>query len=340
MIVPFSEVLSHGHWLPLIFTILMGVAVLVYVILDGYDLGVGILLSGATSYEKDKMIASIGPFWDANETWLVLGVGILLVAFPAAHGIILSSLYLPTALMLIGLILRGVAFDFRVKVDARYKTYWNWTFFIGSCVTALCQGYMLGSYIVGFDQSFNSVIFSLLTGVCLMAGYAFVGSSWLIMKTEGLLQKKAIAWAQLALWGTALGMILVSLMTPFISPRIFAKWFQWPVFLYLSPIPLITGVLILTLHVTLKHLPKQGDRHSWVPFLGSVGLFLMGFLGLGYSFFPYIIPDKLTIWDAASSYDSLWIILIGALAVLPFIIGYTIYAYRIFWGKVGVLDYN
>ena len=190
MIVPFSEILSHGHWLPLIFTILMGVAVLVYVILDGYDLGVGILLSGANSYEKDKMIASIGPFWDANETWLVLGVGILLVAFPAAHGIILSSLYLPTALMLIGLILRGVAFDFRVKVDARYKTYWNWTFFMGSCVTALCQGYMLGSYIVGFDQSFNSVIFSLLTGVCLMAGYAFVGSSLLVNYENGRVTSK------------------------------------------------------------------------------------------------------------------------------------------------------
>jgi cytochrome d ubiquinol oxidase subunit II len=340
MTFPYTELLTNGHWLPLIFMVLMGVSILVYVILDGYDLGVGILLSGADSYEKDKMIASIGPFWDANETWLVLGVGILLVAFPAAHGIILTNLYLPTAFMLIGLILRGVAFDFRVKVHADHKTYWNWAFFAGSALTATSQGYMLGSYIVGFDDSLANLCFCLLTGVCLTAGYCFVGAGWLIMKTEGLLQKKAIAWAKLALWGTTLGMIFVSLTTPLVSPRIFAKWFCLPNFFFLCPIPLITGILTVGLYVVLKSLPKPKDRHAWVPFAGAVGLFLMGFLGLGYSFFPYIVPNHLTIWDAASSYDSLKIILVGALIVLPFILVYTIYAYRVFWGKVGTLEYD
>lgn len=333
------DIFYNGEWLPLVFVFLMGVSILAYVILDGYDLGVGILMSRATDAEKDKMIASIGPFWDANETWLVLGVGILLVAFPEAHGIILTGLYLPVAIMLGGLILRGVSFDFRAKAKAAHKHLWDKTFIGGSLVTAISQGFMLGLYIFGFNYNLQTIAFGLLAGACLAAGYSFVGAAWLIMKTEGVLQRKSIAWARLALWGTAFGMALVSATTPLLSERIFEKWFSLPNFFYLLPIPLIAAALFVILQLNLRKLPRPKDAYCWVPFVGSVGLFILGFLGLAYSFYPYIVPDKLTIYEAASSPESLKIILVGALIVLPCIIGYTIYAYRVFWGKVKDLSY-
>lgn len=326
--------------LPLIFVVLMGLAIFIYVILDGYDLGVGILLNKASDEEKDKMIASIGPFWDANETWLVLGVGILLIAFPLAHGIILSTLYLPVAVMLLALILRGVAFDFRAKVKAEHKNLWNRSFFTGSLVTALSQGYMLGMYIVGFKNDTYEIIFSLFIGICLAAGYVLVGSSWLIMKTEGDLQKKAVKWATTSLRGTALGLILVSVATPLVNIEIFYKWFIMPNIIYLSIIPICATILIVFLDRTLASLPKPKDKHAWIPFAGCVGIFLSGFAGLAYSFFPYIVPDRMTIWQAASAPESLLVILLGVVLVLPFIIGYTIFSYRVFWGKVHDLRYD
>lgn len=333
------ELFANDQWLPLAFMALMGISILAYVILDGYDLGVGILMSRATDSEKDKMIASIGPFWDANETWLVLGVGIMLVAFPEAHGIILTSLYLPVAVMLGGLILRGVSFDFRAKAKAHHKHLWDKAFMGGSLITAAAQGFMLGIYIVGFDYTPATIAFGLLAGLCVAAGYCLVGAAWLIMKTEGDLQKKAVRWAHIALWGTALGMAVVSIATPLISPRIFDKWFSLPNFFLLLPIPLITAALILLLEIVLRKLPRPNDSYCWVPFTGSVALFILGFHGLAYSFYPYIVPERLTIWQAASAPESLMIILVGALIVLPCIIGYTIFAYRVFWGKVKELSY-
>lgn len=334
------DAFSQAFWLPLVFMMLMGLAILIYVILDGYDLGVGILMRFADPREKDKMIASIGPFWDANETWLVLGIGLLLVAFPLAHGLILTALYLPVALMIGGLILRGVSFDFRAKARDNHKPLWDGAFILGSLLTTLAQGYMLGSYIMGFKSDMDTLAFGGLTALCLVAGYAFVGASWLIMKTEGSLQLKAIHWARKALWGVALGMVLVSLATPFISQRIFNKWFSLPNFFLLLPLPLMTGALIGGLAWVLNHLPHPKDRYCWVPFAGSVGLFLFGFQGLAYSFYPYIVPDRLTIWQAASASESLLIILVGAVVVLPCIIGYTFFAYRVFWGKVKDLSYS
>lgn len=333
------EFFENGQWLPFVFMVLMGISILAYVILDGYDLGVGILMNAASDAEKDKMIASIGPFWDANETWLVLGVGILLVAFPIAHGMILTALYLPAAAMLGGLILRGVSFDFRAKVQAKRKHLWDKSFIAGSLIATLAQGFMLGMYIVGFRYNVETVMFALLVGICLAAGYSFVGAGWLIMKTEGELQKKAIRWARQTLWGTALGMALVSIASPMISQRIFDKWFTMPEFILLLPIPLTAGALIILLEVVLRKLPRPNDRYCWVPFTGSVGLFVLGFHGLAYSFYPYIVPDRLTIWQAASAPESLMIILVGALIVLPCIIGYTIFAYKVFWGKVEDLTY-
>ncbi len=208
------------EWLPIAFAGLMGIAVLAYVILDGYDLGVGILVARASQDEKDRMIASIGPFWDANETWLVLGIGLLLVAFPAAHGMILTALYLPVAVMLFGLILRGVAFEFRAKVNAGQKIWWNRIFVAGSLIAALSQGYMLGLFVMGLEQTLPHVLFALLSAVCVAAGYAYLGAGWLILKTDGFLQEKAVRWGRISLILTGVGMLAVSLATPW-SPNAF-----------------------------------------------------------------------------------------------------------------------
>jgi hypothetical protein len=188
--------------LPLVFAVLMGVAVLLYVVLDGYDLGVGMLMPAATGDEQDVMVASIGPFWDANETWLVLGVGILLIAFPVAHGYILGALYLPVAAMLIGLMLRGVAFELRMKAVGWHAELWNWLFWFGSFLASFAQGFMLGRYLTAFQPGAGYLLFSLLVGAALCGGYVLLGATWLILRTEGALQRKAIAMDEV---GTAVG---------------------------------------------------------------------------------------------------------------------------------------
>jgi cytochrome d ubiquinol oxidase subunit II len=326
--------------LPLIFAGLMGVAILVYVILDGFDLGIGILFAMADHDEKDVMIAAIGPFWDANETWLVLAVGLLLVAFPVAHGIILTALYLPVFLLLVGLILRGVAFDFRAKVPLHRKGRWNFLFFAGSLTASLAQGYMLGVYVLGLQGGLAGFGFGVLVALCLAASYAAMGAAWLIYKTEGELQRKAVRFLRGALVFTVVGMVAVSLATPFASPRIFEKWFTWPEVALLAPLPVVTGLAFLWLWYLSFSLPARGDRHSLTPFLVLAAIFALGFAGLAYSFYPFVVPDRLTIWEAASASESLGIILVGTAFVLPIMIGASFYVYRVFGGKATDLSYD
>jgi len=331
-------------WLPLVFALVMALAMLAYVILDGYDLGVGILLRRADNEtQKDNMIASIGPFWDANETWLVLGVGVLLVAFPMAHGVILGALYLPVALMLVSLTLRGVAFDFRVKARAEHKPLWDRAFYTGSLLAGWSQGFMLGSLITGFKGNLWSTIFSSLIGLCLVAAYCLLGAGWLIMKSEGTLQLKAVAWARGSLWFTAAGVLAISLATPLVSTRIFEKWFSFPNVILLLPIPAVTLTLFIVIARSLKRLPTrlaQSNQYgAAVPFASTVGIFLLAFYGLAYSLFPWLVVDRVTIWQAASSTEALRVIFYGVVVVLPMIIGYTVFAYRIFWGKSTALQY-
>ena len=335
---------NSNQWLPIAFLGLMGISMLAYVILDGYDLGVGILLRRASDDDKDVMISSIGPFWDANETWLVLGVGILLVAFPMAHGVILTALYLPVALMLLGLILRGVAFDFRVKAHAQHKPWWNRAFYAGSLLAAFSQGVMLGLYITGFAQTAVAWIFAFITGLCLCAGYALLGSTWLIIRCEHKLQQQSVRWARGSLWLTGVGIAAISIATPLVSARIFDKWFSLPNFFLLLPIPAATAVLFFVIDRSLRRLPKRLDEGNeygaWIPFAATIGIFMLAFYGLAYSLFPYLVMDRIDIWQAASAPESLMIILVGASVVLPAIIGYTIYAYRVFWGKTRGLTYS
>ncbi len=326
--------------LPVVFTALMALAMLLYVVLDGYDLGVGILLHSVEDADKDRMIASIGPFWDANETWLVLGVGLLLVAFPVAHGVILGALYLPVTAMLVGLILRGVAFDFRVKARAAHKPLWNFAFWSGSLLAAFSQGFMLGSYVLGFRDDAVGVAFAVAIGLALCAGYALLGAGWLVLKAEGELRLRALRWAYRSLWLTGLGIAAVSVATPWVNPRIFEKWFELPQLLYLLPIPVVTALVFAATEGAIRRLRKGHSQRDWVPFAGAIMLFVLAFAGLAYSLFPYLVIDRLTIWDAAAATGSLKIMLVGAAVTLPMILVYTVYVYRVFWGRSAELSYD
>ena len=327
-------------WLPRAFAAMMGLSIVVYVVLDGFDLGVGLLFPFADAEEKDRMVSSIGPFWDANETWLVLAIGLLLVAFPAAHGDILTALYLPVAVMLIGLILRGVAFEFRVKAPLAYKGGWNFAFFAGSAMAAVAQGFMLGMYVMGLDYTWAHVGFATLTAVFLTVGYSFIGAAWLILKTQGALQEKAVDWAKGGIWGLALGIGAISLASPLVSERIFARWFTFPEFLLLLPLPLASAALLVTLFLVLRRLPTDDDSLAWAPFVCGTGLFVLAFAGMAYSFYPYVVPEQLTIYEAASAPESLFIIFVGAVITVPVIIAYTVLAYVVFGGKATDLRYD
>jgi cytochrome d ubiquinol oxidase subunit II len=262
------------------------------------------------------------------------------VAFPVAHGFILTALYLPVAIMLVGLILRGVAFEFRIKAPAEKKRLWNAAFVAGSLMTALSQGYMLGLYIMGLEATTWHVLFALVTALCVVAGYALIGATWIIFKTDGELQATAVGWARTCLLGAAAGLALVSIATPLVSPRIFAKWFSVPEFILLAPLPLTAAALLGVLWMALGHVGADPKRWDWLPFAATMALFAIAFAGLAYSFYPYIVPERLTIYESASAPESLLIILVGVAVVLPIILAYTALAYYIFRGKATELRYD
>jgi cytochrome bd ubiquinol oxidase subunit II len=330
--------MNWAEILPVLFMGLMGLSMLAYVVLDGYDLGVGMLLHRADDAQKDMMIASIGPFWDANETWLVLGVGILLIAFPKAHGIVLTALYLPVTLMLVGLMLRGVAFDFRVKARDNHKPLWNRAFLAGSAIASLAQGWMLGRYITGFAEGWVFTAFAAAIALLLPAAYVLLGACWLIMKTDSGLQRAALGWAKTAWVPFVIGMGLISIATPLVSTTVRDKWFSMPAFIALLPIPIMTLAALVGARAVLNSSRVLG-RLCWLPFALVIAVFLLGAFGLAYSLYPDVVIDRLTIWQAASATESLAVILIGCAVAVPSIVGYTVFAYRVFWGKARALDY-
>ena len=320
--------------LAIIFVGLMGLSILLYAILDGYDLGVGMLIPLDDDKESDTMIASIGPSWDANETWLVLAVGLMLIAFPAAHSMVLKALYLPAVVLLIGLIMRGVAFDFRAKAVFSHKPTWNKVFKFGSLIASLSQGYMLGLYIMAFEQTWQAYAFACLSAFGVSAAYCFIGATWLVMKTEHQLQQRAIGWAKKASLISLVGILAVSFVNLALKPEIFAKWFNWPNGLWLLPLPIICGLLFILCYLHLTRLALDPEKSCWQPFVAVVAIFCISFFALGFSFFPDIVPSKLTIWQAVAAPESLSFLFWGAIVVIPTILLYTAYSYRVFWGKV------
>jgi len=318
-----------AEWLPYFFVGVMGLALLLYVVLDGYDLGVGLLLPFAPEAEQDRMVASIGPFWDANETWLVLGVGVLLIVFPQAHGIILTSLYLPATLMLIGLVLRGIAFDFRIKAGDRHKHTWNRLFSFGSLLAALCQGWMLGSYITGLNGSALNYAFAALAALSLPALYVLLGALWLMCKTGGALADRAHQWAKLAWLPMGFALLLISIATPLVSERIAEKWFALPQALWLLPIPLLTLYCYVWTGWALR------GRRVASPvrvFFTVAAICLLAALGLAYSIWPDIIIGRMQILEAVAAPNSLFFTFVGVVLTVPMILGYTFFVYRIFRG--------
>jgi cytochrome d ubiquinol oxidase subunit II len=327
-----------GEWdLPLIWAGIIGIAVALYVILDGFDLGVGILFPTARDEkERDQMISSIAPFWDGNETWLVLGGGGLWVAFPRAYGAIMSALYLPVIVMLLALVFRGVAFEFRTVAETS-KRYWNFAFTGGSALAAICQGVILGALIQGItikDGVFaGSVLdfatpFALMCGLGVLSGYALLGATWLVMKTDGEVAARAKGHAKLALLAVLGFMAIVSLWTPLQFERIAARWFTTPNIYYLWPVPLLTAATAFALWRWLE------TGREIPPFLAAIVLFLLGYLGIVISVFPYLVPWSLTIWDTAAARSSQMFMLVGALIMLPIIIGYFVFVFWVFRGKV------
>ena len=322
--------------LPLIWAGVIGIAVAMYVILDGFDLGVGILFPFARDErERDQMMTSIAPFWDGNETWLVLGGVGLLVAFPRAYAAIMPALYLPVTVMLLALVFRGVTFEFRTI--ARRKDRWIAVFAGGSTVAAFAQGVILGGLIQGIRIENGAFAggaldwatpFALLCGLGVTAGYALLGATWLVMKTEGELATRARAHAKVLLLAVLGFMAIVSLWTPLAFPRIFARWFSLPNILFLWWVPLVTASVAFA---TWKWL-EQGRAAA--PFFATIALFLLGYLGLVISTFPYLVPPTLTIWDTAAAPESQIFALIGTLIMLPIILGYTVFIYWVFRGKV------
>lgn len=325
--------------LPLIWGVLIATAIFLYVLLDGFDLGVGIIFPFAPSDKcRDRMMNSIAPFWDANETWLVLGGGGLFAAFPLAYAILFSAFYVPIIIMLLGLVMRGVAFEFRFKAEgSKMHSLWGYVFHFGSLIAGLCQGMILGGFIQGVQvdgRNFSGNpldwmnAFSLMTGIAMLFGYSLLGATWLIMKTEDITQQWARKVASYSLVFVVIFMALVSVITPFIDERISKLWFSLPNFYYLLPIPIATFALLMLLWHDI-HYGKREVR----PFCLSMSVFLMGYLGLGISIFPWMIPYNFTLWEAAASGPSLSLLLIGVLPCLPLILGYTVYCYYIFKGK-------
>ena len=323
-------------------------AVFVYVVMDGFDLGIGILFPHfAVGEERDVAMNSIAPVWDGNETWLVLGGGGLLAAFPLAYGVILSALYAPIVAMLLALIFRGVAFEFRWR-DPSHRRFWDLAFTGGSLVAAMAQGIVLGAVLQGIEVDGRAYAggwwdwltpFSLLTGAGLVAGYALLGSTWLILKTEGSLQRHAVRFAWWSGAATLAAIVAVSIATPFLDvagleQAYFQRWFGWPDILFVAPVPLLVALA----SGGFVHALRTGRERA--PFLLALFVFLLCFVGLGISIFPYVVPGSITIWDAATHRSSQVFMLVGTAVMVPLILAYTAWAYWIFRGKVKAEGYH
>ncbi|MFZ0219669.1 MAG: cytochrome d ubiquinol oxidase subunit II [Candidatus Aquirickettsiella sp.] len=328
--------------LVLLWTLILGIGVFFYVLLDGFDLGVGILYAFAPNREARKLIMnSIAPVWDGNETWLILGGVGLLAAFPLAFAIIIPAVYFPILIMLLALIFRGVAFEFHFS-EAAHVTIWDRAFNLGSLIATFAQGIILGAFIQGFAVNGRWFVgsswdcftpFSLFTGLALVFGYALLGAGWLILKTEGELQMMARRQGRICLIAVLIALFIISVWTPFVDASIRQRWFSWPYLLYFSPIPLLTLLVALFEWRILK---KSTDI---MPFFGALGLFLLAYLGLIVSLFPMIVPHHFTLWQAASSPETQLFLAVGTLFLLPIILIYTAWSYWVFWGKVRDIGY-
>lgn len=328
-----------GIDLSVIWFVIIVFATLMYIVMDGFDLGIGILFSTTRDGEdRDVMVNSVAPVWDGNETWLVLGGAALFGAFPLAYAVIIDALAIPLTLMLIGLIFRGVAFEFRFQATPSHRPFWDSAFLGGSLLATFTQGIVVGAVINGFSVSgraFSGGMFDWLTpftlfcGLGLTVAYALLGATWLVMKSENPLQDKMRRTSRGLLLALLATIAIISLWTPLAQPAIAARWFSLPDLFFLLPVPLLVAVIGFWLWQIL------GNRNSHArPFILTLGLVFLGFSGLGISIWPYIIPPNITLWQAAAPPQSQGFMLVGALLIIPVILGYTFWSYYVFRGKV------
>ncbi|QNN65542.1 cytochrome d ubiquinol oxidase subunit II [Sphingomonas rhizophila] len=326
-----------------IWALIIAFAVFMYVVMDGFDLGIGILFPAfAPGEERDQAMNAIAPVWDGNETWLVLGGGGLFAAFPLAYAIILPATYPLIIAMLLGLVFRGVAFEFRWR-DPRHRAFWDWAFTSGSLVAAMTQGMILGALLQGIEVDGRNYgggwldwlsPYSLLTGLGVVAGYALLGACFLAMKVEGRAEDHAYRLAGKAAWATLALMVAVSLYTPLLDGQYWRRWFTMPNILFAANVPIVTGILFFALGRSLR------KRRTYRPFLIALGIFLLGMIGLGISMWPFLVPDTVTIWDAAAPERSQVFMLVGVAIIMPIILAYTGWSYWVFRGKVGTEGYH
>lgn len=318
---------SHFLNLPFIFAGLLAFVVFLYVLLDGFDLGIGIIFPFApTNKCRDRMMNSIAPFWDGNETWLVFAGMLLFAAFPLAYSIIAPSFYIPIILMLLGLIFRGVAFEFRFKAHSKFeRKIWDYSFHFGSLIATLFQGVMLGAFIQGSGEWFNS--FSLAVGLAVIFGYSLLGSAWLIMKTDGRTQIWSRGVACYVLFFVVMGMVMVSFWTPLLESKITTRWFSKPNIFYLTP---ICVTAFLTAALLVRSLVVKKEK---LPFFLTIFLFILCYAGIAITIYPYILPYKLSFAEAAAAPTSLSFLLIGVALTLPMILVYSAFSYHVFRGK-------
>jgi cytochrome d ubiquinol oxidase subunit II len=322
-----------------LWTIILGVAVFLYVLLDGFDLGVGILYGFAPDRTSRNLIMnSISPIWDGNETWLVLGGLGLLAAFPLAFAIIIPAIYFPIMIMLLALVFRGVSFEFRFR-DALHVTFWDRAFCLGSFIATFAQGVMLGAFIQGFAVEGRKFVggsfdcftpLSIFTGFALVFGYGLLGAGWLILKTEGDLQAAARRQGRWCFLAVIVAIGVISVWTPLNDVNIAHRWFSWPNIVYLSLVPIVTAAIAFFEWRSLN------NRSEISPFLGAIGLFLISYIGIAISLFPMIVPHHITLWQAASSPDTQIFLIVGTMFLLPIILMYTAWSYWVFRGKVRI----
>jgi len=329
-----------GIDLPLVWAVIIAFGVFMYVVMDGFDLGIGLLFPFVTDREeRDVMVNTVAPVWDGNETWLVLGGAGLMAAFPIVYSVLLSALYIPLMLMLGGLILRGVAFEFRFKADVSHRPFWDKAFAGGSFLATLCQGFTLGALVEGLHVTgpsydggaFDWVSpFSLFTGVALVVGYGLLGSTWLMLKTEGQLHDDMRRASKYLSVGFLATLLLVSLWTPFLRQEFATRWFSMPNMAFLAAVP----ILVILLATALIRSISNAAGHHAVPFFSALGIMFLGYVGLAISLWPNVIPPDLSFRAAAAPPESMGFALVGALFVIPFILVYTAWAYYVFRGKV------
>lgn len=327
-----------GIDLPLIWFLIIGFGVMMYVVMDGFDLGIGILFPFIPDREdRDTMVNTVAPVWDGNETWLVLGGAGLMAAFPKAYAVLLSALYIPALCFLAGLIWRGVSFEFRFKADEAHKPFWDRAFMAGSFVAAFFQGVILGAFLDGHQVVDGVAVgnvmswltpFSIFTGIGIVIAYALLGATWLVLKTEGELQRRVILLSRPILWATVAILVIVSIWTPLTHPSIATRWFTLPNFLFFAPVPVLVLASVYALLRSLRGTPNAA------PFVWSLMLVFLGYSGLVISIWPNVLPPNISIWDAAAPPQSLGFALVGALLIIPFILGYTAWSYHVFRGKV------